>query len=76
MSYFQTDDIPTSPPTKPRYNLMLIDAKGKTLLKNVKHYKIRDYYKENYGKLIGSNGKRIWREELTKLGYTVKNYTK
>lgn len=74
MAYFQTDDIPVSPPTKPRLNLMLTSPSGKVLLKDVKSFKIRDYYKNNYGIKIGSNGKKIWRDELTKLGYKVENY--
>lgn len=74
MAYFQTDDIPVSPPTKPRFNLILTSPAGKIIMKEVKSFKIRDYYKLNYGFKIGSNGKKIWREKLTELGYKIENY--
>lgn len=67
---------PTPEETKPKANLVLTDKNGALIFSDVKSFKIREYYKNTYGIHIGSNGKKIWREELTKLGYTISNYEK
>jgi len=72
MSYFQTDDIPQSPSNKPKPLLRLISPSGMLIFDNVKSWEIRGYYRNNYAEK-GCNGKRIWREELLKLGYNVEN---
>lgn len=71
MSYFQTDDIPEYTHGKPKSNLNLISPSGDVILFDVKPYKIREYFKTTYCKV--SNGKKIWRDGLTKLGYTINN---
>lgn len=72
MAYFQTDDIPQSFATAPKSLLNLINPTKYIILQGVKSWEIRKYYKDFYAPL-GSNGKRIWREELTKLGYKIEN---
>lgn len=71
MTYFQTDDIPSYEPGKPKPHLTLISPSGEIRLFNVKSHKIREYFKNTYCKV--SNGKKIWRAGLTKLGYTINN---
>lgn len=73
MPYFQTDDIPQSPDTKPRPHLMLINPIGEVILSDVKSVRIREYFRDMYCKGINRDSKKVWRESLTKLGYTVKN---
>lgn len=72
MSYFQTDDIPTSSPGKIKPHLRLSNASGKVIIPNSKSFRLREYYKNNYAP-AGSNGKRVWRAELIKLGYKIEN---
>jgi hypothetical protein len=72
MSYFQTDDIPQYPHGEPRSLLTLTNPIGEILLEAVKSHVIRAYFKDMYLNNQG-NGKRIWREELTKLGYKIEN---
>ena len=72
MSYFQTDDIPIYPQRKPKPLLKLISPKGGIILTSVQSHSIRHYYKLNHAP-AGCNGKRVWREELTKLGYKIEN---
>ena len=59
-----------SPDNKPKPHLTLISPTGNVILYNVKSFKIREYFKSTYCKV--SNGKKIWREGLTKLGYEIK----
>lgn len=76
MKYFQTDDrddyfASLEKERKPcATSLNLLDKDGNTVLKNVKYWKIRNYYKETYI-IDGGNGKRIWKDELIKRGYQI-----
>lgn len=72
MSYFNTDDIPASKPGKIKQNLRLTNPNGIVVFENVKSFELMRYYKDKYAPL-GCNGKRIWREELIKWGYTIEN---
>lgn len=70
MAYFQTDDIPTTKESKPKPLLKLTSPEGLVIFENVKSWPIRIYYKCKYAP-IGSNGKRVWRQKLTDLGYKI-----
>lgn len=71
MPYFQADDIPMSTDTNPRPHLRLISPEGAIILSDVKSFKIREYYHQNYGIKIGCKGKKVWRDKLTNLGYKI-----
>lgn len=76
MKYFQTDDrddyfASLQKDRKPSAtSLNLLDKNGNVVLKKVKYWKIRNYYKDKYI-ADGGNGKRIWKEELIKRGYQI-----
>lgn len=74
-NYYQTDDrddyfnsldrSKRSPTT-----VSVIDPKGIMLFKSVQTWEVRQYYKDSYAK-PGDNGKKVWRQKLTELGYTI-----
>lgn len=75
MAYFQTDDrndyfesLRNKNPTDKK--ITLTNPLGVVIFEKMPSWKIRMYYKENHAP-AGCNGKRIWREELKKLGYTI-----
>lgn len=72
MAYFQTDDAPSYHIANPRSLLKLISPNGVTILDGVQSRFIKDYYKANHAP-IGCNGKKVWRQKLTELGYKIQN---
>lgn len=72
--YFQTDDRDDYfAQTDKEYSVKTVSVfnpKGSKIFNSVQTRFVRDYYKNNYCN-IGENGKRIWREKLTELGYRI-----
>lgn len=78
MKYFQTDDrddyfASLSPERKtPRVTSLTLSKGEKIILDKVRSFEIRYYYRNNHV-TNGSNGKRVWRQKLIELGYTITN---
>ena len=76
-NYFDTDGMwdynerfATPPSTKP--TSLTLRKDGKIILDKVPSHKIRKYYKEHHI-TDGSSPRRVWRNKLIELGYTITN---
>jgi len=74
-NYFQTDDrddyLSQFDNKRAPTNVTVIDPIGNTIFKSVPTWKVRAYYKKMYCK-PGENGKKVWREKLTELGFLIR----